>query len=56
VLEVAQSDPGARGDTANNVTKPATLETGYVLSVPLFVNVGDKVRVDTRTGEYMERA
>ncbi len=55
-LEVTQTDPGARGDTATNVTKPATLETGYVLNVPLFINTGDMIRVDTRTGEYMERA
>jgi elongation factor P len=44
-----------RGDTATGTTKPATLETGYTLNVPLFVNEGDKIRVDTRTGEYMER-
>ena len=55
-LEVAQTDPGARGDTATNVTKPATLETGYTLNVPLFINTGDRIRVDTRTGDYMERA
>ena len=55
-LTVTQTDPGFRGDTATNVTKPATLETGYVLNVPLFIEEGDKVRVDTRTGEYMERA
>ena len=56
VLEVTQTDPGARGDTATNVTKPATLETGYVINVPIFINTGDKIRVDNRTGEYMERA
>ena len=56
VLKVTQSDPGAKGDTANNVTKPAILETGFKLNVPLFVNEGDSIRVDTRTGEYMERA
>ena len=55
-LEVTHTEPGARGDTANNVTKPATLETGYVINVPIFVNTGDSIRVDTRTGEYMERA
>ena len=44
-----------RGDTATGTTKPATLETGYTLNVPLFVNEGDRIRVDTRTGEYMER-
>ena len=55
-LEVVQTDPGARGDTANNVTKPATMETGIVISVPIFINQGEIIRVDTRTGEYMERA
>jgi elongation factor P len=55
-LEVIETDPGFKGDTATNTTKPATLETGAVISVPLFVNVGDKVRIDTRTEEYMERA
>ena len=54
-LEVVDAEPGVRGDTATNITKQATLETGYVCAVPLFVNVGDKVRIDTRTGEYMER-
>lgn len=55
-LEVTQTEPGFRGDTATNVTKPATLETGAVIRVPLFINVGDVIRIDTRTGEYMERA
>lgn len=55
-LEIIETEPGARGDTATNVTKPATLETGYTLNVPLFVNTGDRIRIDTRTGEYMERA
>jgi elongation factor P len=54
-LTITQSDPGVRGDTATGTTKPATLETGYTLNVPLFVNEGDRIRVDTRTGEYMER-
>ena len=54
-LEVVSAEPGVRGDTANNVTKPATLETGTVLNVPLFVNPGDRIRVDTRTGQYVER-
>ena len=45
-----------RGDTATNVTKAATLETGCVVQVPIFINQGEKIRVDTRTGEYMERA
>lgn len=56
ILEVTATDPGFKGDTATNVTKPATLETGYTVNVPLFINIGDKVRLDTRTGEYMERA
>src|SRR3989454_845373 len=54
-LTVESAEPGVRGDTANNVTKPATLETGAVINVPLFVNPGDKIRVDTRTGQYVER-
>lgn len=55
-LDVTQTDPGFRGDTASGGTKPATLETGLVIQVPLFVNEGDRVRVDTRTGQYLERA
>lgn len=54
-LEVVQTDPGFAGNTATNATKPATLETGHVAQVPLFVNVGDKIRVDTRTGAYLTR-
>jgi elongation factor P len=54
-LEVVSAEPGVRGDTATNVTKPATLETGAVINVPLFVNPGDKIRVDTRTGQYVSR-
>jgi elongation factor P len=54
-LEVVQTDPGFAGDTATNATKPAIVSTGYQVQVPLFVNVGDKVRVDTRTGEYLTR-
>jgi elongation factor P len=54
-LRVESAEPGVRGDTANNVTKPATLENGTVLNVPLFVNPGEKIRVDTRTGQYVER-
>ena len=54
-LEVTDTEPGFKGDTASNTYKPATLETGYSLQVPLFINTGDKIRVDTRTGEYMER-
>ncbi len=55
VLEVTDTEPGFKGDTATGTTKPAVLETGYHIAVPLFVNQGDKIRVDTRTGEYMER-
>jgi elongation factor P len=54
-LKIAQTDPGVRGDTATGATKPATLETGYVIQVPLFINAGEKVKIDTRTGEYVER-
>ena len=54
-LVVTESDPGVKGDTATNVTKPATLETGAEIKVPLFINPGDKIRIDTRTGEYLER-
>jgi elongation factor P len=54
-LKITQSDPGVRGDTATNVTKPAKLETGATVQVPLFVNEGETIRIDTRTGEYMER-
>jgi elongation factor P len=55
-LKVVQTDPGLRGDTASGGSKPATLETGAVVQVPLFINEGDVLRVDTRTGAYMERA
>lgn len=54
-MEVVDTEPGFKGDTASNTTKPATTETGYVVNVPLFINTGDKIRIDTRTGEYMER-
>ena len=54
-LEVTESDPGVKGDTATNVTKPAVLETGAEIKVPLFINPGDRIRIDTRTGEYLER-
>ena len=54
-LEVTETDPGFKGDTTNGATKPATVETGYVVKVPLFVNVGDVIRIDTRTNDYMER-
>jgi elongation factor P len=56
-LQVTHTEPGFKGDTASsNVTKPATVETGYTLNVPLFVDIGDILRIDTRTGEYMSRA
>ncbi len=55
-LEVVETDPGVRGDTATGGSKPAKLETGYVVKVPLFINQGDVLRIDTRTGEYIERA
>ena len=55
-LTVTETDPGFAGNTATNATKPATLETGAEIKVPLFVNPGDKLRIDTRTGEYLERA
>jgi elongation factor P len=54
-LLVTQTDPGFKGDTANAAFKPATVETGLVVDVPLFVNEGDRIRVDTRTGKYVER-
>lgn len=54
-LAITQTDPGYRGDTATGGNKPATLETGLVVTVPLFVNEGDRIRVDTRTGQYIER-
>ena len=54
-LLITQADPGVKGNTATNAMKPATLETGAVVNVPMFVNEGDTIRVDTRTGEYMER-
>lgn len=54
-LVISQSDPGLRGDTASGASKPATLETGAVIQVPLFISEGEKVRVDTRTGEYITR-
>ena len=55
-LQVTETEPGVKGDTATNVTKPATLETGAEITVPIFINEGEMIRVDTRTGEYMERA
>lgn len=55
-LRVVETDPGIRGDTATGGNKPAKLETGHVVKVPFFINVGDVLRVDTRTGDYLERA
>ena len=55
-LEVTETDPGFKGDTATNVTKPAIVETGAEVKVPLFINPGDRIKIDTRTGEYLERA
>ena len=55
-LEIAKTDPGFAGNTATNATKPATLETGAEIKVPLFINEGEKVQIDTRTGEYLGRA
>ena len=54
-LKVVKCDPGVRGDTVSGATKPAELETGYVVNVPLFINEGDTLRIDTRTGEYLTR-
>ena len=54
-LAITETEPGVKGNTATNVTKPATLETGAIINVPLFVNEGDVIRIDTRTGEYMAR-
>ncbi len=54
-LKIVKSDPGIKGDTASGATKPATLETGHIIQVPLFVEEGEIVRIDTRTGQYVER-
>ncbi|HZK25846.1 MAG TPA: elongation factor P [Oscillospiraceae bacterium] len=54
-LEVAETEPGIKGDTASGGSKPATMETGLVVQVPFFINAGDVLRIDTRSGEYMER-
>lgn len=56
VLKVTQTDPGFKGNTVSGATKPATLETGYVVYVPLHISEGDALKIDTRTGEYIERA
>lgn len=55
-LTVTETEPGVKGNTATNATKPAVVETGAEIRVPLFINEGDRIRIDTRTGEYMERA
>jgi elongation factor P len=55
-LTISKSDPGVQGNTAQGATKPATLETGLIVQVPLFVNPGDRVKVDTRSGDYLTRA
>lgn len=55
-LVITETDPGFKGDTATNTTKPATLETGAMVKVPLFIDNGEKIRIDTRTGEYLERS
>lgn len=54
-LEITDTEPGFKGDTATGATKPATVETGATVAVPLFVNLGDKIKIDTRTGEYLSR-
>ena len=56
ILEVTDTDPGVKGDTSGGGSKPATLETGAVVRVPLFIDVGESIRVDTRTGQYVARA
>ncbi len=55
-LEITETEPGVKGDTATGATKPATVETGAMVLVPLFVNQGDRIKIDTRTGEYLSRA
>ena len=55
-LEVTDTEPGFKGDTATGASKPATLATGAQIKVPLFINIGDKLKIDTRTGEYLARA
>jgi elongation factor P len=55
VLEVTHTEPGIKGNTATNALKPATLETGALINVPLFINEGDKVKIDTEKGQYIER-
>ena len=55
-LEITHTEPGLAGNTATNTLKPAVVETGAEIKVPLFINIGDRIRIDTRTGEYLERA
>ena len=55
IARITETDPGLKGDTASGATKPATLETGLVVNVPLFINIGDNLKVDTRSGDYIER-
>jgi elongation factor P len=55
IMEVTYTEPGVRGDTATNVTKPATVESGAEVKVPIFINQGDKIKIDTKTGDYVER-
>lgn len=55
-LEITETEPGYKGDTTTNTYKPATTETGYTVMVPLFINIGDTIRIDTRSGEYLSRA
>ena len=54
-LKVSETEPGVKGDTASGANKPAVVETGAVINVPLFVNIGDTIKIDTRTGEYLSR-
>ena len=56
VLKIEETEPGFKGNTATGASKPAKVETGYELNVPLFINEDDKIKIDTRTGEYVERA
>ncbi len=55
IMEVVESEPGVKGDTATNVTKQAKVQTGYAVAVPLFIKVGERIKIDTRTGDYIER-
>ena len=55
IRDRTETEPGVKGNTATGATKPATLETGFTLQVPLFINKGDKIKIDTRSGEYIER-